>query len=227
MTVPRPEHLAEMPPPLSQDAVRAAWAMPWKARNEIARLLLWPWARLRFALAGLPWGPGWRLYGMPILQVHREAAVTLGARLCLRSSVRSNPLAPAHPVVISARRPDVVLSIGDDFGMTGGVIVAEQQVTIGHRVLVGANTTIADTDFHPLDAAARRADPLAGATAPIIIEDDVFIGMNCLILKGAHLGAGCVIGAGSVVTGHIPPGVIAAGSPAKVIRPIHPDKETP
>lgn len=227
MPSPRPEHLAEVPPPFSRGAVRAAWVMPWKARNEMARLLLWPWARLRFALAGLPWGPGWRLYGMPILQVHRGAAVTIGARLNLRSSVRSNPLAPNHPVVISARRPEAVLAIGDDFGMTGGVIVAEQRVTIGHRVLVGANTTIADTDFHPLDAQARRADPLAGAAAPITIEDDVFIGMNCLILKGAHLGAGCVIGAGSVVTGAIPPGVIAAGNPAKVIRPIHSDEETP
>ncbi|MFO7530004.1 MAG: hypothetical protein R6W86_14575 [Marinobacter sp.] len=51
-----------------------------------------------------------------------------------------------------------------------------------------------------------------------MIEDDVFIGMECLILKGAHIGAGSVIGARSVVTGAIPPGVIAAGSPAQVIR---------
>jgi acetyltransferase-like isoleucine patch superfamily enzyme len=50
------------------------------------------------------------------------------------------------------------------------------------------------------------------------IEDDVFIGMRCLILKGVTLGAGCVIGAGSVVTKSIPPGAVAAGNPARVIR---------
>ncbi|NWG17254.1 MAG: hypothetical protein HXY41_11515 [Chloroflexi bacterium] len=102
--------------------------------------------------------------------------------------------------------------------MTGGGIIAEERIIIGSRVTVGANTIIADTDFHPLDPARRRAAPLDGATAPITIEDDVFIGMQCLILKGVSLGVGCVIGAGSVVTRDVPPGVIAAGNPARVIR---------
>ena len=50
------------------------------------------------------------------------------------------------------------------------------------------------------------------------VEDDVFIGMNCLILKGVTIGKGSVIGAGSVVVKNIPSGVIAAGNPARVIR---------
>ncbi|MBN2471476.1 MAG: acyltransferase [Anaerolineae bacterium] len=192
--------------------------MPWKARNEIARLLRLPAARLACAWAGLGWGRGWRLYGLPVLQLHRRADVRIGDRLTLRSDLRSNPLGPAHPVILSVRRPAARLTIGADFGMTGGVIVAEEAITIGDRVTVGANSSIVDTDFHPLAPAARQADPIAGATAPIVIEDDVFIGMECLILKGAHIGAGSVIGARSVVTGPIPPGVIAAGSPAQVIR---------
>lgn len=214
------EYLTEIPAPLSAQAFRATWEMPWKARNEIARLLVLPWVRLQCALAGLRWGHGWRLYGVPILQLHRRATVRIGARLTLRSSLRSNPLGPAHPVILSARRPEARLTIGADFGMTGGVIVAEDAITIGDRVSVGANSSIVDTDFHPLDATTRQSDPIAGATAPIVIEDDVFIGMECLILKGAHIGAGSVIGARSVVTGPIPPGVIAAGSPAQVIRPL-------
>ncbi len=214
-----PEYLTEVPP-LSGGAVRAAWQMPWKARNEVARLLLQPWARLGFALAGIRWGRGWLIYGMPILQIHRRSTVRIGDRLALRSSVRSNPLAPNHPVLISARRPEAALTIGDDFSMTGGVLVAEERITISNRVMVGANSSIVDTDFHPLDPQRRRENPIAGSTAPIVIEDDVFIGMECLILKGAHIGAGSVIGARSVVTGHIPPGVIAAGNPAKVLRPL-------
>ncbi len=213
----RPEYLTKVPP-LSLEAARAAWEMPWKARNELARLLIWPWVRLQFALAGVRWGRGWKLYGAPILQIHRRAQVQIGDGLILRSSARSNPLAPSHPVVISLRRPGAALTIGDDFGMTGGVIAVAERITIGDRVMIGANSTIADTDFHPTDPQARQDDPLRGATAPVVIEDDVFVGMECLILKGAHIGAGSVIGARSVVTGEIPPGVIAAGSPARVIR---------
>ena len=148
--------------------------------------------------------------------------MTFGARLQLRSAPRSNPLVPTHPVMISVRQPGASLRVGADFAMTGGMLVAEESITIGDRVQVGANTAIVDTDFHPLDPDERQSNPLVGTTRPIVIEDDVFIGMRCLILKGARLGAGCVIGAGSVVTGDIPPGVIAAGNPARVVRRIRP-----
>lgn len=213
-----PEYLTDVPPLFSGRALRATREMPWKARNELARILGWPRIRLAFALAGLRWGKGWRLYGMPILQVHRRARVSLGDGLSLRSTTASNPLAPNHPVLISARRPGSVLTVGDNFSMTGGVLVAEDSVTIGQDVMVGANCTIADTDFHPLEPGERRANPIAGSTRPIVIEDDVFIGMECLILKGTRIGKGSVIGARSVVSGEIPPGVIAAGNPARIIR---------
>lgn len=203
---------------MSLSTMQMASDTPWKAVNEIERLLLMPLVRLQFGLTGVAWGSGWRLYGLPIIQKHRRSELKIGARLELRSTVRSNPLGPNRPVFLSTRRPRAILMIGDDFGMTGGSIVAEQRVTIGSRVTVGANTIIADTDFHPLDALARHNLPLDGATAPVVIEDDVFIGMQSLILKGVTIGAGSIIGAGSVVTRDVPPGVIAAGNPAKVIR---------
>ncbi len=55
----------------------------------------------------------------------------------------------------------------------------------------------------------------------IVIEDDVLIGMNSIILKGVHIGARSVIGAGSVVTKDIPADCIAAGNPARVIKIIN------
>jgi acetyltransferase-like isoleucine patch superfamily enzyme len=84
---------------------------------------------------------------------------------------------------------------------------------------------VVDTDFHPLDPLERKGRPQNAKTAPVLIEDDVFIGMNCLILKGVTLGKGCVIGAGSVVTRTVPSMSIAAGNPARVVGGIHP--ETP
>lgn len=204
------------PPLFSIAAIREALATPWKARNEVERLLLWPWAWL--SLRSVEIGSGWRLYGLPIIQKHRESILKIGARANLRSTVRSNPLGPHHAVILSTRRAGAILQIGDDFGMTGGSIVAEERIIIGHRVTIGANSILTDTDFHPLSPVDRYHHPMNGATAPIIIEDDVFIGMGVLVLKGVTIGAESVIGAGSVVTRDIPPKVIAAGNPARVIR---------
>ena len=61
-------------------------------------------------------------------------------------------------------------------------------------------------------------DALTAKTSPIVIEDDVLIGMRCIILKGVTVGARSVIGSGSIVTKSIPSDCIAAGNPCKVIR---------
>lgn len=205
---------------ISTGALRMALDTPWRVRLEIRRLLSWPGTRLIFALAGVPWGRGWKFYGVPILQKHRRSTLSIGDALSLRSIPQSNALGPFHPVILTTRRPGAQLIIGRGFGMTGGTICAEESITIGDDVWVGGNCTITDTDFHPLDLDVRLARPLDGATAPVVIEDGVFIGMQSLILKGVRIGARSVIGAGSVVTRDIPPGVIAAGNPARVIRPV-------
>lgn len=201
---------------VSQSALQMAMDTPWKATNEIWRILTIPlaWWRLR----GLEIGSEWLCYGLPIIQKHRQSTIRIGQRMSLRSSLVSNPLGPNHPVIISTRRAGAKLMIGDEFGMTGGSLVVEQEVTIGDRVWVGANSIITDTDFHPIDPDIRMKRPLDAKTAPVVIEDDVFIGMNVLILKGVRVGARSVIGAGSVVTRDVAPDMIVAGNPAQVIR---------
>ncbi|HVO69637.1 MAG TPA: acyltransferase [Aggregatilineaceae bacterium] len=211
----------EVAPPeawLSGQMWRMARDQPWLVRLEVRRLLSWPVTRVLFAAAGIAWGRGWRFYGVPILQKHRRSTIIIGDDLSLRSTPHSNALGPCHPVILSTRRPAARLVIGRGFGMTGGTLCAEESITIGDDVWVGANCTITDTDFHPLALEARLARPLDGATAPVVIEDGAFFGMQSLVLKGVRIGARSVIGAGSVVTHDIPPGVIAAGNPAQVVR---------
>ncbi len=205
---------------LSAQALRMAWETPWRARLELRRWLSWPTARALFALAGVRWGKGWRFYGVPILQKHRHSTIRIGDGLSLRSIPQSNALGPNHPVILSTRRAGAELIIGRGFGMTGGTICAEERIIIGDDVWVGANCVITDTDFHPLRLEDRLARPLDGTTAPVTIEDGVFIGMHSLVLKGVTIGAHSVIGAGSVVTRDIPPRVVAAGNPARVLRPL-------
>jgi acetyltransferase-like isoleucine patch superfamily enzyme len=95
-------------------------------------------------------------------------------------------------------------------------------IEIGPDCLLGANVTIVDSDFHPLDPARRHDPPVSDAigVAPVRIGENVFIGTNAIVLKGVTVGANSVVGAGSVVTTDIPANVIAAGNPCRVLRPL-------
>ncbi|HOG48597.1 MAG TPA: acyltransferase [Anaerolineae bacterium] len=198
--------------------IRTVLDTPWKARNALHCALVYSPARLLFALNGIRWQPGWRLFGVPIIQKHRHSRISFGPGLCLRSSPGANPLGVNHAVIIATWQPSAILEAGANFCMTGGALCAATRIAIGNNVAVGVNTIITDTDFHPLDPEYRKLKPADGRAAPVEIADDVFIGMQCLILKGVTIGRGSVIGAGSVVTRDVPPHVVAAGNPARVVR---------
>jgi acetyltransferase-like isoleucine patch superfamily enzyme len=191
---------------------------PWKIALEIRRIIALPYVRASFMFNGVPWQNNWKVYGYPILQRCRGSIIEIGDGLIARSWPASNPLAPNRPVVISTRSKGAVLRIGSNFGITGGTICAQECIEIGNKVFIGANCIVVDTDFHPLDAEVRRIAPQESQAAPVVIEDEVFIGMNSMILKGVHIGRGSVIGAGSVVTKNVPAGVVFAGNPAQLIR---------
>jgi acetyltransferase-like isoleucine patch superfamily enzyme len=146
--------------------------------------------------------------------------MSFGPGLRLRSSLRSNPLAPVHPVFLTTWNEGACLEIGNNFAMTGGVLCAAKQIVIGNNVAIGANSTIVDTDFHPSNAEQRKIHPQEGSTKPVMVCDDVFIGMNCLILKGVRIGECSVVGAGSVVTRDVPAYTLVAGNPAVPIGEI-------
>lgn len=65
-----------------------------------------------------------------------------------------------------------------------------------------------------------REDWSAVKSAPIIIGNKAWIGMNCIILKGVTIGEGAVVAAGTVVTGDVPAWSVVAGNPARVVRRI-------
>lgn len=195
-----------------------ALQMPWRISNEVRRRLAYPYVRCAFAYHGISWGNQWRILGMPIIQRHRSSEIVLGDGLTLRSWPRTNPLVPDHPVVLATRRADAVIRVGDDCGLSGTTIVAADRIHIGDWVQIGSNVSIVDTDFHPLRPEDRARDFNAGETAPIRIEDDAFIGMNSLILKGVTIGEGGVVGAGSVVSRDVPARTVVAGNPANVVK---------
>lgn len=99
----------------------------------------------------------------------------------------------------------------------GCIILDCAEVTIGNDVLIGPNLGIYAVN-HGLDPEERIKGACIGK--PVHIEDNVWIGGDVKILAGVTVGEGSVIGAGSIVTKNIPAGVVAAGNPCKVIRPI-------
>jgi acetyltransferase-like isoleucine patch superfamily enzyme len=122
-------------------------------------------------------------------------------------------------------------TIGDFTLLNGALIMAEERIDIGSHCLVSWNVGIADSDFHPLDPAQRLVDAQALApyfkdrpprpklrTAPVKIADNVWIGMNAVILKGVTIGENCVVAAGSVVTKSVPPNTVVAGNPAIIVK---------
>lgn len=97
------------------------------------------------------------------------------------------------------------------------VIAANEKVSIGRDVMIADQVTIRDTD-HVIDDCDRPMIEQGITTAPVIIEDDVWIAHGAKILKGVTIGRGSVIAAGAVVTKDVPPNAIVGGVPAKVIR---------
>lgn len=106
-----------------------------------------------------------------------------------------------------------------------------EAITIGNNVLVSHNVHIIDTTSHETNHLERAnsfinsistggtyLDKGSVITAPITIEDHVWISFNCIILKGVKIGKGAIIAAGSVVTKDVNPFTLVGGNPAKLIK---------
>ena len=97
------------------------------------------------------------------------------------------------------------------------VILDVGRVRIGADVQIGPNVQIL-TPTHPIDPEQRRSG--LEAAKPITIEDNVWLGGGAIVLAGVTIGRDTVVGAAAVVTKDLPPGVVAVGNPARVIRPV-------
>jgi acetyltransferase-like isoleucine patch superfamily enzyme len=163
--------------------------------------------------------PGARILpqGSIVNQQRARDAINLGAN----SWIAGQLLVYAH-----AGRIDI-----GDFCYVGenSKIWSAQHVAIGHRVFLAHGVNVHDNDAHSLSAKIRhehfRELVTLGqpsfvedfSSAPIRIEDDVWIGFNSTILKGTHIGRGAIVGACSLVTRDVEAFAIVAGNPAVVV----------
>ncbi|HEV2404018.1 MAG TPA: acyltransferase [Ktedonobacterales bacterium] len=175
--------------------VRKALRQP----GTVARVLRSRWLLRRCASVGrVP-----RIFGR--LKVIAWGRVTIGEKLLVMGT-----LVPSEIVA----QPGGILEIGDHVFINYGVsISAHKHIHIGNRCQIGNWSMLMDNDYHHVE---NHGQP--SPSAPIILEDDVWLGARVIVLKGVTIGHGAVVGAGSVVTHSVPPRTVVAGAPARVVR---------
>lgn len=136
-------------------------------------------------------------------------------RTAIIKHVLENP--PSHFTVEHKAEFEYDLKIGENSGI-GIRSVIPPMVTIGNNVMMGPDCHIF-TAFHGYD---RTDIPMReqgySERKPVVIGDDVWIGIRVIIMPGVHIGKGTVIGAGAVVTKDVPDYAVVGGVPAKVLR---------
>ena len=155
-----------------------------------------------------------------VLWLIRGARITIGDNFYLSSGNGVNPIASNLQADVYVE-PGATLTIGNNVGMSSTRLWIHESAKIGNNVKIGGCVLITDTDAHPMDYMARRSSNEGTKSAPVVIEDDVWVGAHCIILKGVTIGARSIIGAGSVVTKSIPADCVAAGNPCRVIKSLN------
>ena len=148
----------------------------------------------------------------------RLGRVEIGSRSCVRG-------------VLETQRNGGSIQVGKNCYIGDHTrIWAADSIIIGNHVLIAHNCNIFDNDTHPINLYERRADAeniiwkgirndyKTLRYAPIVIEDDAWIGCNCIIMKGVSIGEGAIVAAGSVVTKDVPAKTIVGGNPARILK---------
>jgi acetyltransferase-like isoleucine patch superfamily enzyme len=175
---------------------------------EVVRIL-W-WTPLFVSRLETP-APGLRLYGgMP--QVLGPLHIRLG-RDCRMSGQTT--------LIGRTDTPEPTLVVGNnvDIGWQTTISVGTR-VELGDNVRLAGRCMLAGFPGHPLDAAARAAGApdTTAQIGDIVLERDVWLATGVMVVAGVRIGRGTVVAAGSVVTRDLPPLVLAAGAPARVVR---------
>ncbi|MEO5907198.1 MAG: acyltransferase [Saprospiraceae bacterium] len=182
---------------------------------------------------GVPIQGDWCNFPVPVNMVVGENTM-IDSSSCFKKffSARKPGLKLGHHITLQspalATEENGFIEIGDYSFISGAAIIASSEIIIGTHVFIAGGVTIVDSDFHPMDPAARMLDTIAISSignksmrpsfesVPVYIGDHVWIGFNATILKGVSIGKGSVIEPGAVVLKSVPDYSFVSGNPATI-----------
>jgi maltose O-acetyltransferase len=166
---------------------------------------IWPVLQARWYLRhATHLGKKVRVFGRPMIQ--NNGILWIGDRVRLISTAAKLELA------VNGGKLEICDGTYINYGCS---IAAQNLVRIGPNARIGTYVMITDNNFHRLEPERRDEIP---ESAPVILEENVWLGGRVIVLPGVTIGAGSAVGAGSVVTRDIPPRSLAVGVPARVIK---------
>lgn len=166
--------------------------------------------RTIMTIKGVEYGRGSKFRGTTMFHRSPESIIKIGNNVTFNSSSRFNFRGINHKCILQTSSKGRII-IGDGCGFSGVSIVSSIGVTLGKNVMCGTNVMIGDRNDHEDKYPQFQPEE-------INIGDNVWIGMNCVIMKGVSIGENSIIGANSLVTKDIPANCIAVGTPCKVIK---------
>lgn len=114
-------------------------------------------------------------------------------------------------------RPGPVLSVGDRVGIRPYCMIsASESIVIEDDVIIGAFSSVIDSD-HTFDLGRPNVMHNPVVTSPVHIGRGTWLAERVAVLRGAHVGRCCIVGANSVVKGELPDYSIAVGAPARIV----------
>lgn len=161
-------------------------------------------------------------YRSSITNLSELGGVKIGANCKIGASPKQYHAGMPFYTRLLCDGPNSSIIIGDNCRIIGASIHAETNVIIGDNCLIASGVSIMDSNGHlvySLNRTIGRDTP-----HPISIGNNVWIGLNSVVLKGSIIGDNCVIAVGSVVKGTFPNNSLIKGNPAKVVKSLELDE---
>jgi len=190
--------------------------------RKLSKLMLYVagtfYIRFLSLLCNISVGKGLRVIGIPCINMSEEAKLFIENNVTLNSN-NSDYHANMFSSVKLYIEGGASIVIGEQTRIHGSCLHARDKIVIGKRCLIAANCQIIDSNGHKvmMNTPENRFKSV-DVPRPILIEDDVWIGINSIILPGVKIGRGAVISANSVVKHDVQPLTIVGGNPAVILK---------